>query len=96
MNSTLYAQAKALFAALPVDVAAQHKTAWQRIESSIRDNAPKGAKVFEVHHSIETARERYFAAMVEGKSPDECEAAAERLFEAIDGSFSVEECEVES
>lgn len=76
MDNTLQTRAKAAIAAMSADTEASYLTAWRRVDSFIRDHAPKGAKVFEVHHSIEAARERFFVAMIDGKPADECEKAA--------------------
>lgn len=55
----------------------KYHEAWGRIEMAIRDTAPKGAKVFEVHHSVEHARLQFFADVVAGKPPAACGLAAD-------------------
>lgn len=54
----------------------QHREAWARVELTIREKATARDKVFEVHHRIKAARERYFTALVAGDAPAGCEAAA--------------------
>lgn len=54
----------------------QHREAWARVDLSIREKATARDTVFEVHHRIEAARERYFTALVAGDDPARCEAVA--------------------
>lgn len=54
----------------------QHREAWARVELTIREKATARDKVFEVHHRIEAARERYFRVLVAGDDVARCEAVA--------------------
>lgn len=63
-------------AAMHIDQRESYLASWRSVDAHFRQAAAKGAKVFEVHHAVEKARERFFAAIVEGKSPAECEIEA--------------------
>lgn len=65
--------AKKLIMAMPVITRFWHDKAWKRTEAHFHDTAKKTDKIFEVHHRVEIARERYFQAIVDGYSPASCE-----------------------
>ncbi len=68
--------AKQVFASLSPVAKSQHQAAWNRVELFVRKLAaqPK-AKVFEVHHAVEHARQLYQAEIAKGLPADLCERA---------------------
>ena len=74
------AQAVEAFGKMTPAQQAQHKAAWQRIEDFVRSLAPKKAKVFEVHHSIEHARTLYLTELLKGLPSDLCERFVSRAY----------------
>ena len=59
----------------------EHSVAWSRVEAHVTKlaNTPK-AKVFEVHHAIEYARELYHAELSKGLPADLCEKAVMQAY----------------
>jgi hypothetical protein len=56
-------------------VEAEWRTSWDRVINHIEPLLRAGTKVFEAHHTFQTAREAFLRAAVAGKSMDDCERA---------------------
>lgn len=74
MTVRLLAQKK--LAGMNSAVRSNYLEAWAAVDASYKKSAPKGSKVFEVHQVLETARERFFVALVAGETPSGCVSAA--------------------
>jgi hypothetical protein len=68
--------AQEIFAAMPVDLRRQFEVMWRDTEERVIRAQPNRSKEFEVHHAIAHARNKFLAAMVDGKGPVECQWAA--------------------
>jgi hypothetical protein len=72
--------AQAVMASLKPETQAAHHAAWKRCEEYVLSLRRKGAKVFEVHHSIEHARRKYMALLAAYHAPDHCEREVRAMY----------------
>lgn len=95
MTQTLRQLASAaMLAQLPAFAPSNFQDTWKRTEAMIvrrfekpgRGQAKRQVRVFEVHHAIEHARTHFLQAIVDIKTPSECQAIA---LSAIDAATPV-------
>lgn len=48
--------------------------AWKRVEAAICKRAKPSMKVFEVHHMVETARDKFYNGIIAGKTAIDLES----------------------
>lgn len=74
-NDEILAQAKAKITLLPDKTQKAHLAAWGRGQDHVLSLVLKGAKDFEMHHSVTHARTLYLTEIVKGNehSPWSCE-----------------------
>lgn len=73
-------KAKEKFGEYHEEIQSQHNAAWARCEKHVLSLVLKGAKVFEVHHTLNYARELYFVEFNKGLPADLCERAVMRAY----------------
>lgn len=72
--------AREVFATLTDAQQADHEAAFTRIRVLVESLAPPGAKVFEVHHSVNYARTLYQAEMARGMCAFDCERIVRKAY----------------
>ncbi len=60
---------------MPLALQERHNKVWADLEVKLTARAGKGAKSYEVHHLVATARSQYHEMLAGFHAPDHCKAA---------------------